>query len=113
MKASATVRRYVAQRASAALLAVMVSVHLALIIYAVKDGLSAEEILSRTRGSWGWGTFYGLFVMTAAVHAGIGVRVIAGETTGLGEKALDLVMAAVALALASLGGFAVLAVVSA
>jgi len=70
---------WVAQRASAAVLAVCVVVHLATIIYAVQAGLSAAEILGRTRGNLGWLAFYGVFVCAAAVHAPIGLRAVLGE----------------------------------
>jgi fumarate reductase subunit C len=49
---------WLAQRASAAVLAICVVVHLATIIYAVQGGLTAGEILSRTRGNAGWFAFY-------------------------------------------------------
>ena len=42
---------WAAQRASAALLALCVAVHLVTIVYAVRGGLTAAEILGRTRGS--------------------------------------------------------------
>jgi fumarate reductase subunit C len=70
---------WVAQRATAAILAVCVAVHLATIIYAVQGGLSAAEILGRTRGSAGWLAFYSLFVAAAAIHAPIGLRPVLGE----------------------------------
>jgi fumarate reductase subunit C len=70
---------WVAQRASAAVLAVCVIVHLATIIYAVQGGLSAAEILARTRGSAGWLAFYAVFVLAATVHAPIGLRAICIE----------------------------------
>ena len=71
-----SMRLYLLQRASAAILAPLVLVHLALIAYAVQGGLSAAEILARTRGSAGWAVFYGLFVATVAVHGSIGLRTI-------------------------------------
>jgi fumarate reductase subunit C len=70
---------WVAQRASAAILAVCVVVHLATIIYAVQGGLSAAEILGRTRGNTGWLAFYSVFVLAAAIHAPIGLRAVLGE----------------------------------
>jgi len=72
-------RLYLAQRASAAVLAPLVLLHLGVMIYAIHGGLSAEEILARTRGSLLWGGIYGLFVAAAAVHAAIGLRNILGE----------------------------------
>ena len=70
---------YVLQRLSALLMAPLVLGHLFMIVYAVRDGLSAAEILSRTQGSWGWATFYGLFVICVSIHAAIGVRVVAAD----------------------------------
>ena len=70
---------WIAQRATAALLALCVVVHLATMIVAVRGGLTATEILGRTRGSVGWATFYGLFVLAVAIHAPIGLRTVAGE----------------------------------
>jgi fumarate reductase subunit C len=70
---------WVAQRATAAILAVCVVVHLATIIYATQGGLSAAEILGRTRGNAGWLAFYSVFVLAAAIHAPIGLRAVLGE----------------------------------
>jgi fumarate reductase subunit C len=70
---------WVAQRVTAAILAVCVAVHLATIIYAVQGGLSAAEILGRTRGNAAWLAFYSVFVIAAAIHAPIGLRPILGE----------------------------------
>ena len=74
MSAAREVRLWVAQRATAVVLAVCVVVHLATIIYAVRGGLTAAEILARTRGSIAWGAFYSVFVLAAAIHAPIGLR---------------------------------------
>ena len=54
---------FVAQRYSAMLLAPMVLVHLLVIVLAVRNGLSADEILGRTRGNAFWFWFYLLFVL--------------------------------------------------
>src|SRR5688572_19262948 len=74
VNARAQVLLWGAQRASAAVLAVCVLVHLVTVIYAVRNGLSAAEILGRTAGSAGWAVFYGVFVGAVAVHAPIGLR---------------------------------------
>ena len=58
---------FLAQRLTALILAPLVLVHLVLILIAVEGGLSAAEILDRTRGSVGWAAFYGLFVLAAAI----------------------------------------------
>ena len=80
---------WVAQRASAAVLALCVTVHLATIIYATRAGLSAAEILGRTRGSVGWAAFYALFVLAAAVHAPIGLRAVLAEWCGWRGRSRD------------------------
>lgn len=106
------VRLWAAQRASAAILALCVLVHLGTIIYAVRGGLSAAEVLQRTQGSAAWAVFYTLFVLAVAVHAPIGLRTILAETFGWRGRSLDIVVALVAAALAVLGFRAVWAVVA-
>ena len=101
---------FVMQRISAAVLAPLVLVHLALILIAVEGGLSAEEVLSRTRGNVGWALFYGLFVTAAAIHAPVGIRNILREWTGFGWKTIDALAAAVFALLLALGCGAVIAV---
>ena len=105
-------RLYLLQRASAMLLAPLVLVHLGLVIYAVEGGLSAAEILARTRGSALWAAFYGVFVVAVALHAPIGLRNILGEWTPWRGRSLDLAMAAFAALLLGLGLRAVAAVVA-
>lgn len=104
---------WVAQRASAVVLAACVVVHLITIIYAVRGGLSAGEILARTRGNIAWGGFYALFVIAAAIHGAIGLRTVAAEWLGFRGAAAEAAMTAVALALAILGLRGVAAVVGA
>ncbi len=105
-------RLFLLQRASAVLMAPLVLIHLAVIIFAVRGGLDAAEILSRTRGSWVWGSYYGLFVIAASVHAAIGLRVIGFETFGGSRRTLDVVTIAIAALLALLGLRAVFAIVA-
>lgn len=88
---------WVAQRASAAVLAVFVLIHLATIIIVVRGGLSAASILHRTHGNLGWLLFYGLFVAAVAIHGPIGLRVIAQEWLGWRGRVLDLATLAAAL----------------
>jgi fumarate reductase subunit C len=101
---------WVAQRASAAVLALCVAVHLATMIYAIRGGLSAAEILSRTRGNPGWLAFYSLFVLAVTLHAPIGLRSVLEEWLGWRGRSRDLILIAVALLLAGLGMRAVLGV---
>ena len=70
---------WVAQRVTAAVLAVCVVVHLATVIYEVQGGLTAAEILGRTRGNAAWLAFYLIFVLAASIHAPIGLRPVLGE----------------------------------
>ena len=81
---------WIAQRASAAVLALCVAVHLATIIYAVQGGLTAAEILARTRGSTGWLAFYAIFVLAVSVHAPIGLRTIFIEWLGWRGRSRDV-----------------------
>jgi succinate dehydrogenase subunit C len=104
------VRLYVWQRLTAAVLAPLVLVHIAVIFYANHKGFSAAEILGRTRGSIAWGLFYGAFVLAAAIHAPIGLRSVLAEWTPLGKRACDLIAVAFGLTLAVLGLRAVAAV---
>ena len=105
------VRLYVLQRATAVVMVPLVLAHLVVIYYATSRGLSAADILGRTRGSIAWGSFYALFVLAAATHGAIGVRVVASEWTKLRGHRLDIVMWGVGLVLAALGLRAVVAVV--
>ncbi len=108
----AEVLLWVAQRASAAVLGIAVLVHLATISYAVHGGLSAAEILGRTRGNVAWLLFYGVFALAAAVHVPIGLRAIAREWAGWRGAGLEAGVAAVALMLLVLGWRAAWAVYS-
>jgi fumarate reductase subunit C len=102
---------WAAQRVTAALLAFCVAVHLVTIVYAVRGGLTAGELLGRTHGSFLWAAFYGVFVVAASVHGAIGLRNVAAEWLGLRGAASAVLLASVAFALAALGLRAVVAVV--
>jgi len=80
---------YIAQRGSALVLAPLVLLHLGVILYAVAGGLSAGEILGRTRSTLLWPAVYGLFVVAAAIHAAIGLRVVLREWTLWRNRSLD------------------------
>jgi fumarate reductase subunit C len=103
---------WVAQRASAAVLAVCVLVHLATIIYAVQGGLTGAEILARTRGSLGWAAFYMVFVLAVAVHAPIGLRTVLAEWLGWRGRSRDFLLIAFAVFLAGMGLQAVRGVIA-
>jgi fumarate reductase subunit C len=105
------VRLYIWQRLTAAIMAPLVLVHLAVIFYATQKGLTAADILARTRGSSVWAIFYGVFVAAVAIHAAIGVRTVLSEWTPLAGRARDIIVLAFALLLLALGFRAVAAVV--
>src|SRR5687768_6610864 len=101
---------WTAQRVSAAVLAVCVLVHLITIIYAVRNGLSAAEILGRTRGNVAWAGFYALFVVAVAVHAPIGLRNVLSESFNWRGRGLEVTVLAIGLLLGVWGLRAVYAV---
>jgi fumarate reductase subunit C len=103
---------WIGQRASAAVLGVCVVVHLITIVYAVRGGLTAAEIFSRTRGSVGWLAFYSIFVLAIAVHAPIGLRPVLGEWLGWRGRSCEAFVLAFGILLAWMGMRAVLAVFS-
>ena len=108
-------RLYVLQRLTAALMVPLIVGHLVVIFYATRKGLSAADILGRTRGSFLWALYYGVFVMAAAVHGAIGVRSVVGEWAPRrlrrNARALDALMWVFGLLLAGLGLRAIAAVV--
>ena len=103
-------RLYVAQRISAAILAPLVMIHLGVMMYAIQGGLSSEEILGRTSGSWFWAANYGLFVIAVAVHAAIGLRNVFREWLKLRGAVLAIVVWAIFIGLLVTGLRAVYAV---
>jgi succinate dehydrogenase subunit C len=105
------VRLYVWQRATAAVMAPLVLVHIAIIFYATRQGMTAADILARTRGSVAWASFYGLFVAAVSIHAAIGLRNILAEWSPLGDRRAGQFAIGFALLLAVLGLRAVAAVV--
>jgi fumarate reductase subunit C len=88
-------------------LALCVLVHLITILYAMRQGLSAAEILSRTRGSIAFAAFYSVFVVSVAIHAPIGLAKIAEEWFQWRGKSLTAVLLVFALVLVVLGSRAV------
>jgi succinate dehydrogenase subunit C len=100
---------FLAQRASAAVLAFAVAVHLATIIYAVRGGLTAAEVLGRTQRNGWFLAFYIVFVCAVAIHAPIGLRNIAGEWTHWRGRSLDVALLVLAIVLLLAGLTAALA----
>ena len=108
----AQAKRWYWQRISAMVLALCVLVPLAVMIYAVRGGLSAAEILSRTQGNWAFAAFYAVFVVACVVHVPVGLANIAREWWGLGERTAQGLSKAFALLLLVMGLRAVYAVVA-
>ncbi len=104
---------FLVQRLSAAVLALAVAVHLATILYAIRGGLTAGEILARTHGNMAFFLFYSLFVAAVAFHAPIGLRNVIREWTPWRGGSLDAALAAFAVLLLVLGFRAVFAVYAA
>jgi fumarate reductase subunit C len=105
-----TAALFLAQRISAMVLALAVAVHLATILYATRDGLTAADILARTHGNLGFFLFYSVFVAAVAFHAPIGLRNVIREWTPWRGPTLDVVLAMFAVGLLVLGMRAVIAV---
>lgn len=92
------------------MLAFCVAVHLATIIYAVQGGLTAAEILGRTRGNGAWFAFYAVFVLAVTVHAPIGLRSVLTEWLGWRGRGRDAFVFFLAALLGAMGMRAVFAV---
>jgi fumarate reductase subunit C len=104
------VRLYVWQRLTAALMLPMVLLHIAVIFYASRKGMTAADILARTRGSIVWASFYGVFVVAVAIHAAIGVRNVLAEWSPLEDRGAGIFAIAFGIVLLILGLRAVAAV---
>jgi fumarate reductase subunit C len=104
-------RLYVWQRATAALMAPLVMIHIAVIFYASRQSLTAADILSRTHGSALWAAYYALFVAAVSIHASIGVRNILAEWSSLDGRGAAWCAVAFGIVLALLGFHAIIALV--
>ena len=104
------VRLYMLQRITALIMAPLTLGHIAVMIYAVQGGVSAQEILERTQGSVFWFLFYGIFVFAVSIHGAIGLRVVVHEIFGLKGTALSLFTWAIGAILLVMGSYAVVAV---
>ncbi len=102
-----------AQRMTAFVLAFAVAIHLVTILYAVRGGLTAGEILTRTHGNFLFLALYLIFVTAVAIHAPIGLRNVLREWTPWRGRSLDIALLLFAGVLFVLGFCAVFAVFSA
>ena len=105
------VRLYVWQRLTAALMVPLVLVHVAVIFYATRQGMTAADILARTRGSIVWASLYSIFVVAAALHAAIGVHNVLTEWSPLRDRSAGIFATVFGTSLLLLGLRAVAAVV--
>jgi len=94
---------FTAQRITAVFLTFAVIAHLSTILYAVRGGLTAADVMARTRGNGWLLTLYVVFVVAVAIHAPIGLRNILREWTPLNRRSLDIALAAFAVLLLALG----------
>jgi fumarate reductase subunit C len=106
-----TPRLYVWQRLTAAFMVPLVLIHIAVIFYATRHGMTAADILARTRGSMAWAAYYGVFIAAAAVHASIGVRNVLTEWAPITERRAGSFAIAFGVLLAVLGVRAIAALV--
>jgi fumarate reductase subunit C len=103
LKKSTEAKLWYAQRISAMVLALCVVVHLVTILYAMRGGLSAAEILARTRGNVAFALFYVVFVLSVVVHAPIGLARIAEEWLSWRGRSLHVALIVLVLALGITG----------
>ncbi len=82
---------FLMQRISAAILAPLVVVHLLLILYAVRHGMTGDDVLNRTAGNVYWALFYLIFVVAVSIHAPLGLRNVLKEWTPLSLSSVNRV----------------------
>jgi len=102
------IKLWLIQRFSGMLLGLFVLLHLATMIYAIQGGLTADEILGRTKDNWLMAGWYSVFVITAAVHGSIGLRTVAQEVIGWRTTSLDWFIGLFCILLSGVGLLAVM-----
>lgn len=103
-------KRWYWQRITAMIMALFVLVHVVVIMYAINGGLSAAEVLGRTRGNMLWAAYYTIFVLLASVHASIGIRNVLAEWLRTKDVIASVAANLLALVLLAMGLKAVWAV---
>lgn len=103
-------RRWYWQRITAMAMALFVVIHIIVMVYAIRGGLSGAEVLARTRGNLIWAAYYGAFVVLVSVHASIGIRNVLIEWVRLRDGAAAALSNLLSLALLIMGLRAVWAV---
>jgi len=110
--AIAQARAWYWQRISAMVLMVFVFIHLGLILYAMRGGLTAAEILGRTQGNLALAVFYAVFVLACVIHVPLGLQKIAEEWGGMTPPTAQLLTRGFAALILVLGLTAVWAVIA-
>ncbi len=95
--------RFAAQRISGAVLSLLLLIHLAGIIYAVRGGLSVAEITARLQDSAFWLPMYALMIVAAVIHASIGIRNILAEMQKISAAVRKAIVAAYLIGTSMLG----------
>jgi fumarate reductase subunit C len=90
--------------------AMVLMIHLGLILYAMRGGLTAGEILGRTQGNLGLTVFYTVFVLACVIHVPLGLQKIAEEWGGMKPSTAQLLTRGFAALILVLGLTAVWAV---
>ena len=102
-------RLWYIQRISGMILGICVFIHLLIIFYAIRGGLTAVEILGRTQGNLMFAIFYEVFVLACFAHAPIGVANILREVCPT-SSVTKIFPAALAILIIFLGSTAVFGV---
>lgn len=103
MNSRLEIKLWLIHRLSAMVLGLFVVIHLVTMIVAIQGGLTAEEIMARTQGSYLIGSFYLVFIVAAALHGSIGLRTVAQEVVGWKGPSLNLMTAVFCLLLCVIG----------
>ncbi len=97
---------YFVQRLTGVILFVLLLIHLLTIIIAVQGELTVAEIVNRVRGNTVWFSFYGLFIVTAVIHAAIGLSNVISELSNFGERIVRFIVGLYSISSLTLGYFA-------
>lgn len=94
---------FLAQRLTALIMIPLVIGHLIMMIIAVQNGLTEHEILDRSRNNLYFFSFYALFVVSASIHAAIGIRNVLQEHVLISAAVRNGIALFISLSLMALG----------
>ncbi|MFT5720133.1 MAG: fumarate reductase subunit C [Motiliproteus sp.] len=103
MNSRLEIKLWLIHRLSAMVLGLFVVIHLVTMIVVIQGGLSSEEIMTRTQGSYLIGSFYLAFIIAAALHGSIGLRTVAQEVIGWKGTSLNVAAAGFCVLLCIIG----------